>query len=268
MGKLQDFYSDLTLQLESECELTDEQVSHLTKLKDKELERLRLLCISDLDENNQVNKAKLEIYQFYAQDINDLVNKYEVFYHNLAESASVMIAEIVEQLSELGGSTLSEEAQLTIVQRIHKMEYVLYCLLSIELMKYYLKRAKKARRILWGYNINGVTNPEGQTNYKVIIKNKLSSRISEYKIVREKFKSFFTDSKAYNWDKILEIDGLETLFRELEDFFEEIETLIPTIMDSGVKVSAIKRILSVTIYMVIPVVLAAITIYLWLKGGK
>ena len=123
-------FSDIIIGIESNI-ITDNMYCNFSTNKDAIEIFLKFIGTEDEDLLGRCGELKRKIFTLYKDRISVLINKYEIFEHNLSDRASILIKEFVDRLSYIQGSANETECYNEL-QRVYCIEYCLYVYLVNE----------------------------------------------------------------------------------------------------------------------------------------
>lgn len=247
---------------------------------DKIEQLLKFICVEDEFENGQIKEIKNKIYKLYSNQINDLINKYEVYIHNFSNEVSVAIMDVVNQLS-LVSTIIDEAEQIKQLNDTYNLLYCLHYILCLEISSYCLEQVNKYKKIIKKFNYKGVNyipdkdeDPSlGDNKFFEIINQReknLEDKLRKYDSI---FKSLIDKTNSqfdyYNLDNIANtmvgdatVEDLTEFANASDKFLKDVERHYPKIIDNGYSPPLWQRCLNFVVFWAVPIALAVVTIIL------
>lgn len=247
---------------------------------DKIEQLIQFICIDDDLEDEQIKEIKNKIYSFYSNQINDLINKYEVYIHNFSNEVSIVIMDVVNLLS-LYSVAIDEAEQIEQLNNAYKILYCLYFILCLEISTYCLEQVNNYKKIIKKFNYKGINYIPDEEEDQDLEKYKFFDIInSREKELVDKFESYVkifrtlvekTNSQFdyYKLDKIENTMGNDATVKDLTEFsnasckfLKDVERHYPNIIDNGYSPPVWQKCLNIGVYWILPIALAIVTIIL------
>lgn len=263
------------------------------------------VCTPEEMENPKDIELKKKIYKIYAEKINLLINKYEVYTHYFSDQFSNMIMEIVGELSKISlidesQSSVTEsevdrvgkETKTEILIKILDMIYCLYYLLCLEISDYCLAQGNIYKKIIKRFKYKGIDyipykgesecllkreEPEFLDNkFYTVIEDKLVKLEEKREEFGEYFKSFFKMSNkknSYNFkgikngQELISFDELLIFVEDMECYLKTIERHYPSIINNGYSPSKWSRVVNFCIFWGLPIALGVLAVVIKIKKG-
>lgn len=266
---------------------------------------IEYVCTPEELEKPKDLELKKKIYKIYAEKINLLINKYEVYTHYFSDQFSNMIMEIVGELSKLSlidvnqssitqseVELVGEETKTEILVKILDMIYCLYYLLCLEISDYCLSQGDIYKKIIKKFKYKGVDyipykgenvsllkreEPEFLNNkFYTVIEDKLAKFEEKREEFGEYFKLFFKENgekDSYNFQEIkkgqdlISFDDLLIFVEDMEWYLKTIERHYPSIINNGYAPSKWSRAVNFCIFWGLPIVLGILAVVIKIKKG-
>ena len=231
---------------------TNESVNaRLNQGREKIYKWIQYICLDDTaDDDPSVTEVKNKIYKIYSEQISDLINKYEVYIHDFSTQVSIVIMDLVRQLSDY--SLMSDKAcQLEALNNTLDIEYCLYYILCIEVVGYCLDQVNNYKKILKKFKYKGIDYIPSQNDSEFtgkkffeVINDKEKYILDKTEVYEEIFYTLFTKSKAgkisFDLDKIESVMSSVVKISDLYDwsikadkYLKDVERHYPTIIANG-----------------------------------
>ena len=147
-------FSDIIIGIESNI-ITDNMYCNFSTNKDAIENFLKFIGTEDEDLLGRCGELKKKIFTLYKERISVLINKYEIFEHNLSDRASILIKEFVDRLSYIQGSANETECYNEL-QRVYCIEYCLYVYLVNEVVRNNILESETYKKIYKQFNYKGI----------------------------------------------------------------------------------------------------------------
>lgn len=255
-------------------------VSSYKRLKssiDKLENWIAYICYEENDDSYAIKELRNKIYSFYSNQINDLINKYEVYFHDFSTQVSIIIMDLVKELASCSSHSKDSDIECAL-RNAYDILYCLHFILCIEIIYYCLSRVNQYKKTLKRFNFKGVYyTPQDTANNSNIKKfsevmneneNKLRESLMLYEDV---FYDLISkkDSKTafYDLDKIesvmqnvVNVDELSNAVKEACNYLNDAENHFAEIINNGYNSTIVQKCINFFIFWALPVILAIITV--------
>ena len=280
-------FSDIIVGTESNI-ITDNMYCKFSTNKDVIENFLKFIVTEDENILGRCGELKNKIFTLYKDRISVLINKFEIFEHNLSDRASILIKEFVDRLSYIHGS-VDETECYSELQRVYCIEYCLYVYLVDEVITNNILEGETYKKIYKQFNYKGIDFRlyDGTDERFKQIESKLNLDEQKFfKVVSDQGKKIIKaingldhsqfyyhekDKTFFDFQHIMEAisndnDELWELLNNVEWYIDVIKRHYPSVIGNGYNSSKISKILSNLLLWVIPIALAIVTLFLKFGG--
>lgn len=261
-------------------EISNDAMGRLLNSREKLNQWIEYVCHDEISNNERVKNLKNKIYSFYSNNINDLINKYEVYFHDFSTKISIMITDLVKMIS-MASSKKTVEEQIACLNNAYDIAYCLYYALCLEIIGYCIERVDGYKKVLKRFNYKSIdykrSNVVDENNPENLIKEKKKNRKElrhTLKNLEDNFSTLFNKKEKHFTYKITDIgrsiSNKETNVEKLgenvdssERYLSEIEELFPTIINNGYNPSLIRKLMHFILFWGLPIFCGIMSIVIW-----
>lgn len=261
-------------------EISNDAMGRLLNSREKLNQWIEYVCYDEISNDERVKNLKNKIYSFYSNNINDLINKYEVYFHDFSTKISIMIMDLVKMIS-MASSKKTVEEQIACLDNAYDIAYCLYYALCLEIIGYCIERVDGYKKVLKRFNYKSIdykrSNVVGENNPENLIKEKKKNRKElrhTLKNLEDNFSTLFNKKEKHFTYKITDIgrsiSNKETNVEKLgenvdssERYLSEIEEFFPKIINNGYNPSLIRKLMHFILFWGLPIFCGIMSIVIW-----
>lgn len=221
--------------------------------------------------NDEVVTYITESYKKYINEIANLIDEYEVRYHDLPEKVLAMINDFANQLFKSWDPSIANiEQKKTVLQETQKILYCIECVLKLGLIEKHIELLSNYRKALNRLDCSHIKIEN--ISCARHLKGKIKILKDGYAVISTSFKSFFEKDKngiKYNFKKIVTISNLEQVLQDCKELLKKVEAddgVYQRALNMGGKPSIRSQMVDVLLNYVVPGVLTIISIILWFNS--
>lgn len=262
-------------------EISNDAHKRLLDNKEKLNQWIEYVCYDETSDNKKAKELKSKVYNFYSEHVNDLINKYEVYFHDFSTKISIMITDLVKMIAKASAAQ-TDKQQIEYLNDAYDIAYCLYYALCLEIIGYCIDRVEEYKKVLKTFNDKGVdcekpnsSDKNAHENFAKKKKNERKELQNTLKILNDNFSTLFNKRSKLRTYKIEAIErsiaGVEktdinTLWGKVESsmsYLKEVEKLFPVIINNGYNPSFMRKLLHFILFWGLPIFCAIMSIIIW-----